>query len=704
MACLTDLPNELLLDIVSYIEYNLDLAALSQTNRRIYHLTSSLVDQKINHMFKNSRLYVNESRAMQRAAANGNVDCVRRLFRAGIPARPDIHYDRWKPSDPATVAAMYGHANVVRLFLDAGVDPNVITSHQSLCARGNLLTIAIQQGHESVVRLLLEHGVKLVFTKEDGDINQPLSVATEFGHYELVKLLLEHGCNPLTPDYRQDGKDETSAFFRAGARSLPILQLFLEPNIPKVYFSDPKYNSQELVLKVLEWGDIPLARFLLDHGAELAIPNYDSSEPTRVVPLDDVLYRVGCASGQYSEKADFLLQKFNVDNIIKDGNFSAVVCLAAGAALGGNVGLLDRVLEVDWVHTRKVIQPQDWKDRLTLYLVDAVRWGHLEVARLLLDHGADPNGPAPDGEDSTFTRPVYTAVEKGHTKLVALLLDRGADPNPEDRGGLFLFATSCCLHQVVRQTRLDIVQLLIDRKIHVPEVSSGLDPMTSLVCSGAKVFQLAVQHMNLKLKVGDIWHMQAFQIAVKTGDIPIITEFLEAGFKPNNWSWLLPNAADHFDPDVAEQAVDLLLKYGADIDVQSHETSRPNLYSFNSSCLAVRKDRVIKLLLKKGANPFRVDWSGKHVFIAAAAAGEIHSVKGVLEYIEETGIPFGEVRSMVEEAARCATSAAEFAVPLAQKGLLSTSRAFEGPFEKARNITRVEEYLWRWYWRRVYPC
>jgi hypothetical protein len=53
--------------------------------------------------------------------------------------------------------------------------------------------------------------------------------------------------------------------------------------------------------------------------------------------------------------------------------------------------------------------------------------GHLEVIKLLLDRGANPNT-----EDTFYkSKPVVWAAQKGHTEIVKLLLDRGVAPDPQ---------------------------------------------------------------------------------------------------------------------------------------------------------------------------------------------------------------------------------------------------------------------------------
>ena len=62
-------------------------------------------------------------------------------------------------------------------------------------------------------------------------------------------------------------------------------------------------------------------------------------------------------------------------------------------------------------------------------LLFAVRAGHLEMTRRLLDAGANPDETLLDG-----TSAVVLATKNGHYELGAVLLDAGANPNADDNG------------------------------------------------------------------------------------------------------------------------------------------------------------------------------------------------------------------------------------------------------------------------------
>ncbi|MEJ2780413.1 ankyrin repeat domain-containing protein [Stygiolobus sp. CP850M] len=56
--------------------------------------------------------------------------------------------------------------------------------------------------------------------------------------------------------------------------------------------------------------------------------------------------------------------------------------------------------------------------------------GHVEIVRVLLKRGADPNA-----KDNYGSTPLHEAAKEGHVEIVKLMLERGADPRIADNGG-----------------------------------------------------------------------------------------------------------------------------------------------------------------------------------------------------------------------------------------------------------------------------
>jgi uncharacterized protein len=85
----------------------------------------------------------------------------------------------------------------------------------------------------------------------------------------------------------------------------------------------------------------------------------------------------------------------------------------------------------------------------------AAQQGNVEVARLLLDAGANKNDQSFLGQTA-----LIIAAHSSHTDLVRLLLERGADPNGGDAG-------FSALHAAVLRGNVDIVNLLLAAKADV---------------------------------------------------------------------------------------------------------------------------------------------------------------------------------------------------------------------------------------------
>lgn len=81
----------------------------------------------------------------------------------------------------------------------------------------------------------------------------------------------------------------------------------------------------------------------------------------------------------------------------------------------------------------------------------AARFGQMEVARLLLGRGADPNAITLNDERGT---PLYTSIVSKHRDMASLLLALGASPNSVQRGGW------TALHAAARNGDQTIVNML----------------------------------------------------------------------------------------------------------------------------------------------------------------------------------------------------------------------------------------------------
>ena len=118
--------------------------------------------------------------ALQSAAREGRLGAVRRLLASG--ARPD--------SDDLAVAAVAGHAAVVRALLRAGCDPNATASRGVITP----LLAASWGGHAEVVNALIAAGADVNARTRAG--NTALLFAARRHDLALMQRLLCAGADP----------------------------------------------------------------------------------------------------------------------------------------------------------------------------------------------------------------------------------------------------------------------------------------------------------------------------------------------------------------------------------------------------------------------------------------------------------------------------------------------------------------------------
>ncbi|CAG8930936.1 unnamed protein product [Penicillium salamii] len=123
---LLNFPTELLVQVVSCLEYASDFCAFSQTHP-LFH---SLVQPRISEFLKKET----PARALSDAAKKGNAAAVRRLLKLGArfpaPMGSNFHDDPvWMnhPGDPMEWATKNGHLEVVKIFLEHGINPCVLS-------------------------------------------------------------------------------------------------------------------------------------------------------------------------------------------------------------------------------------------------------------------------------------------------------------------------------------------------------------------------------------------------------------------------------------------------------------------------------------------------------------------------------------------------------------------------------------------------
>ena len=133
------------------------------------------------------------------------------------------------------------------------------------------------------------------------------------------------------------------------------------------------------------------------------------------IPLIELLCQYGAAPNFAMLPAALHAEFAAVERLIKLG---AEVDLPVAACLG------------NFDAAKQLLGGSNQKQR-HLAMALACQFGKLDVVKLLLDAGEDPNRFNPVGAHSHST-PLHQAALGGHLQVVELLIDRGANPNSKD--------------------------------------------------------------------------------------------------------------------------------------------------------------------------------------------------------------------------------------------------------------------------------
>ena len=203
-------------------------------------------------------------------------------------------------------------------------------------------------------------------------------------------------------------------------------------------------------------------------------------------------------------------------------------------------------------------------------LLRASRDGHIELARVLLKHGA--NTEARDKENSS---PLDNATEGGHVEFAQILLDHGADVNARDKEG----TTSLHWASAMRQTEVALV--LIRRGADL-EARTKRNETLLHVAEGEEVTRLLLEQGADANALGDE-NGTPLHAASKMGRVGPARILLEHGANPNardaNDATPLHLATDprtDWTEDGEHLAVVLLLiQYGSDIHARDDKGRTP---------------------------------------------------------------------------------------------------------------------------------
>jgi len=345
--------------------------------------------------------------AIAAAARGGDLTKVRELIAAGA----DVNAHEADGSTPLLWAAYHSDPEMVTALIEAGADPNAANRFGI-----TPLMQASRYGDADVIRALLDGGASLDVKHPEGVT--PLMEAARSGSVPAVSLLLERGSDPNAVESQWN---QTALMWAAAEGHLDVVDVLLDAG------ADPNVQARTTELTrrstrtdfptggftALMWaarnGDEAIVRRLVEGGADINMTNGDGATAMMLAIIND--------------RFDFAAKLLELGADPNDGSLYRAVEM--------------RDATTDWLAKDGTRLRSDHPNELTA----------LDLIRLLLEAGADPNKPYVGQMHSTSMccdtfengSPFFRAAIAADVAALELLIAHGADlewsPEAAEGGG-----------------------------------------------------------------------------------------------------------------------------------------------------------------------------------------------------------------------------------------------------------------------------
>ena len=276
---------------------------------------------------------------------------------------------------PIHLAAEEGHAEIVRVLLEAGADPlNGIYPHREATSA---LTIAKDRGYTAVVEVI------------EGWLNE------------------QRGTTP---------KGEALTYAAAGG-DIEQIRSLLNEEAELINATDR--GGKTALFEAIDRGDLSLVLELLDRGADVDHRAADGSRPIH-----------HCLAHSWKEPDEMYKTYAILAGALLARGTTYDLWVACGV---GDVEGVKRFIDACEDKTQLCKSREPFWGDYDNPLVVACFQGHTQVVQLLIDAGADPDSPFEidvAGEKvKQWGHPLWLAANRGHYEVVKLLIESGANPN-----------------------------------------------------------------------------------------------------------------------------------------------------------------------------------------------------------------------------------------------------------------------------------
>lgn len=482
------------------------------------------------------------------------------------------------------------------------------------------LSFAVRENQLAVAAYLLDHGATFAF----GNV---LEMAQDRGYTEMQKLLEAKlsGVKNVAPR----GAPVAAAI---RARDLAEVRRLLDADPTLVHASD-EHTNQPMHWAVMT-RQLDMIDELLARGADINAQRGDGARPMQLTN-GDYDFR-----GWREVPSDWPTTPSDVRMHLRARGADVDICTACF------IGDLERVRELLQQDPTLANRPSDY---VTYYacsgtpLRNAATAGHLEIVKLLLAHGADPNLPeehiAPRGHA------LHSAVCNGHIEIVKLLLEHGAYPNVEVESSADTLSAALAAAGYSTERNQEMVDLLCSygaaRAVHLLAYSNDLQTAAAVFAANPALADdtEALANAAANGHEGFVRLLLRYrpdlpQRRAIGGKTPVITALLfQHGMNPNHPNWLRITPLHYFAEAGDLQNAAMFIAHGAEVNAGEEEL-RSTPLGWAARC---GKRHMVELLLRHGAKPGLPDdppWATPLAW--ATRRGHTEIVRLLTEY-EQTG-------------------------------------------------------------------
>ncbi|CAG9982215.1 unnamed protein product [Clonostachys byssicola] len=529
------------------------------------------------------------------ATKAGSLPLVKLLISHGADANKAGPDDISNAKYPLQVAAHDGLTEIVCLLLSAGADVNKKGKYKATA-----LEEAISHKEEAMTisKMLLDAGADINADSSSTFHDSIFSKAVSYRRFDLARMLLDHGAE-LNP---RGVSGAVIAYKKAPWVFEAFMERNVDVNVSAPYSGSPLSTPLHVAVMKRDCGDEYVVRKLLERGANVNAIN----ESQYTTPL------VLAAKGGSANIARLLIE-FGAD-IQRTINYSAFeMAIAHACKDGGSLEVAEILLESGFNLAENTEMAPFWP----------IQTPKPEILRWLSHKGLDLNrilGPKKrakggfiygDFRGNSLT-PIQLAAKDGSVDMLRLLLELGADVNGPDE------QVETTLHYGLKSGDKDVVQFLLDNG--------------ALVKRGSNLIWHAIKHdldeyvpvlVEKEVDLNQEYQNQSpLALAFSSGKHSLVQYLLSQGATFSTGSAEL---ARELATKGSLDDLKFLLDHGLDPN-----SKRGNYVSLLAAACANADLAVLKLLIDTG-----VQLSGKtcqHAFGGACKTGHIEMVKFLFEH------------------------------------------------------------------------